>query len=515
VTCDKKVAVSPSRPVVLRFAGSLFEALSKHLRADPSREQFAFLLAVPVNTAGGLLLLVQDLFLPERGDLIVQSAGRVEPSKGLQALVYCVAEQKGLAIIDVHTHVMDRAPSFSPVDRGVAARNAHYSAQRFELPITLGLVVFNRALTAHDAMVFDRERGEFEPISELQIVGPGLDIRRTGSSRGRTPESDERYARQELVPGWTQAALGDLRIGIVGLGGHGAQVLQMLVSIGAAATGWIASVDPDVVELSNLPRLPYATPDDVGKSKVEVAAEFVRRKNPTATFHRYPYSVTDPTARTRLQAADVLFGCGDIDGVRLVLNDLAVRFGIPLIDLGADIQVGDGTVEAGGQVRVVVPGATACLACCGAFDPSQAALDLLGEDDRAIYERRGYVIGADAGPTPSVAVLNTLIAQHAVTALLALIGSGPFTRQDYLHVDWLTGRTLVAASARNPDCPACGERGFLLSGIDANLAPADTEPSWRPVTVPKGRCSKRLSRESVQLQGERHDSTSGRSGSYE
>jgi len=514
LSCSDQLGSPRPRRVILRFLGATFGVLRDHLAANPDCEQFAFLLALPVETADGLLLLVQDVFLPGPGDLLVQTAGRVEPTPEFQALVYCVAEQKGLTIVDVHTHVTGGRPSFSAMDRTVAARNAPYIAGRFEPPTTLGLVVFNRDATAHDAMVFDRERGEFEPISELQIVGPGLDTRPTRAPSGALA-LDERYARQRLIPGWNQTALANLRIGIVGLGGHGAQLLQTTVSIGLGSDAWIVGIDPDVVEPSNVPRIPYATPADIGRPKVDVAADSVRRKNPATTFLGYPCSVTDPAALARLRACDVLFGCGDNDGVRLVLNDLAVRFGIPLIDLGADIRISAEAVEAGGQLRVVVPDTTGCLACCGAFDPGQAALDLLGDDDRAVYERRGYVIGTDAGPTPSVAVLNTLIAQHAVTALLALIGSGPFTRQDYRHVDWLTGRTLVAASARNPDCPACGERGFLLSGIDANLAPADTEPSWRPVTVSKGRCSKRLSRKSVQLQGERHDSTSGRSGSHE
>jgi molybdopterin/thiamine biosynthesis adenylyltransferase len=470
---------TPGR-VVLRFLGATFSVLRDHLTADPDREQFAFLLTRPVETADGLLMLVQDVFLPGPGDLLVQSAGRVEPHPDFQALVYLVAQQKGLAIIDVHTHLADVPPSFSALDRGVAQANAAYTADRFRPPVTLGLVVFNRDVTAHDALLFDRERGEFEPVSELQIVGPGLDIRPIRAPSDRR-EPDERYARQQLVPGWKQGALANRPIGIVGVGGHGAQVLQTLVSIGAGATGWIAGIDPDRVESSNLPRLPYAIPDDVGKTKANVAAEFVRRKNPAATFFPYSSSVTDPAALARLRGCDVLFGCGDNDGVRLVLNDLAVRFGIPFIDLGADIRVANDVVEAGGQVRVVVPGTTACLACCGAFDPGQAALDLLGDDDRAVYTQRGYVIGADAGPTPSVAVLNALIAQYAVTALLSLIGSGPFKRWDYLHLDWSTGRTLVAASARDPACPVCGDKGVLFSGADISPASDGREPSWQPV----------------------------------
>ena len=479
----------PTPPrVTVKFSGRMFDVLAAHLRADPAREQFAFVLAAPVVTADGLLLLVQNLFLPEPGDLVAQSAAGVEPHPDFQALVYLMAQQSGLVILDVHTHVTDKPPSFSSIDRNVADRNARYIVQRFPQPTTLGMVVFNRDITAHDALLFDRARGVFDPMGELQIVGPGLDIRPT-SVPAVASDPDERYARQRLVPGWNQAALERLRVGIAGVGGHGAQLLQTLVAIGAGSAGWVAAVDPDTVEPSNLPRIPYAAPDEVGTFKVEVAANFVRRKNPAAAFYPYACSVADPAALARLRGADVLFGCGDNDGVRLTLNNVAVRCGIPLVDLGADIHIAGDTVEAGGQVRVVVPGTTACLACSGALDTGQAALDLLSADDRAVYRRRGYIIGGEQEATPSVAVLNALVVQHAVTALLAFLRSGPFTQHDYLQLDWLTGRTLTARAPRRDDCPACGAGGFLMAGTPPERDPHAGEPAWLdfPCTAASGR----------------------------
>ena len=69
------------------------------------------------------------------------------------------------------------------------------------------------------------------------------------------------HLRAARFPGWNQAAISRQRIVVVGAGGKGAQLIQTLVSIGAGTQGWIASVDPDVVEESNLPRIPYAVPD--------------------------------------------------------------------------------------------------------------------------------------------------------------------------------------------------------------------------------------------------------------
>lgn len=479
------VQPAPTTPrITVKLTGPTYDVLAHHLRADAQREQFAFLLALPVAAAQGPVLLVQHVVLPESGDLVEHTAGGVEPHPNYQALVYLIAAQRGLVVLDAHTHLTDASVCLSAVDRKMAKANARYIARRLPPPALMGLLVFNRPLSAFDGILFDRDGAASTPILELQTIGPGLAIR-SALPRTHASPADDRYARQRLVPGWNQDVLARLRIGIAGMGGHGAQLVQSLASIGAGAAGWIALVDPDTIETSNLPRIPFATPDDVGKPKVRAAADFVRRKNPGATVHAYPCSVAAPAALAALRGADVLFGCGDNDGVRLVMNDMAVRCGTPLIDLGADIHVGMDKVEAGGQVRVIVPGSTGCLACCGAFDPEQAAVDLLSPHDRAVYTGRGYLIGVDDGPTPSVTVLNALMAQHAVSALLALIGSGPFVRHDYMHVDWLTSRTLVARVPRRDDCPTCGARGFMMAGPPADTNAPTAEPAWMPVTDPE------------------------------
>lgn len=479
-TCDTSL---PGRRI-LRFPGPLFAVLRDHLGADPDREQFAFVLARPHALANGVLLLGQEVCLPDADDLEVQSSTRVTPRAGFQARIYDFAVQGGLVLIDAHTHVTTAAPTLSDTDRRAAAANAEYITTQLPAPCTLGLIVFNRNLSAHDALFYDRGGRAFQPLTELQVVGPGLACYPTGVPPA-LPE-DARQARQRLVPGWRQAALARPTVGIAGAGGHGAQLLQTLVSLGAGATGGIVCVDPDVVEVSNLPRLPYATAKDVGRLKVAVAADYVRRTQPGTPFVACTCAVAAPAARQQLAGCDVLFGCGDNDGVRLVLNDLAVRHGIPLIDLGADIRSSADKVEAGGQVRVVVPGATACLACSGAIDVAQAALDVLDPDARALYAQRGYVLDGDGGPTPSVALLNSLVAQFAATAFLALAGSGPLARWDYAHIDWRTGQSTIAHTTRRLDCPVCGAGGCLFQGSAEVLPLAGAEPAWQPVSAASG-----------------------------
>jgi molybdopterin/thiamine biosynthesis adenylyltransferase len=180
----------------------------------------------------------------------------------------------------------------------------------------------------------------------------------------------------------------------------------------------------------------------------------------------FPYAceLRESAVIDRLKAATVIIGCVDNDGARQTANEQAVRYGIPYIDMGCDIQVDGGKVVAGGQVRLVLPGENACLVCCCGFDPSQAANDNLDPEAKALRARHGYVQNSSALATPSVANLNGLTSQFAMAQFLALTNGAEFCSWDYLHFDQFTGRTIPAKSSRSEQCPVCGNEGFLGGG---------------------------------------------------
>jgi len=94
-------------------------------------------------------------------------------------------------------------------------------------------------------------------------------------------EDLERYARHLILPemgGLRQLALRDARIALVGIGGIGCPTAQALAHVGV---GHLTLIDPDTVDLSNLPRQTLFRKADVGRPKALVAAEVLEEINPS------------------------------------------------------------------------------------------------------------------------------------------------------------------------------------------------------------------------------------------
>ena len=90
----------------------------------------------------------------------------------------------------------------------------------------------------------------------------------------------ERYARHIVLPqlgGVGQRKLKGASIAIVGAGGIGSAVIPALAGAGI---GRLTIIDDDVVDRTNLQRQPIFRDDQVGRSKGELAADFVRALNP-------------------------------------------------------------------------------------------------------------------------------------------------------------------------------------------------------------------------------------------
>lgn len=137
----------------------------------------------------------------------------------------------------------------------------------------------------------------------------------------------ERYSRHIIIPEFNiegQKKLKNAKVLVIGTGGLGAPLLLYLT---AAGVGTIGIVDMDVVDDSNLQRQVLFTVKDVGRPKVEVAAERLTQLNPHVKFVTYNTQFHSSNAFDILKDYDVVADGTDNFPTRYLVNDASVLLG--------------------------------------------------------------------------------------------------------------------------------------------------------------------------------------------
>lgn len=150
--------------------------------------------------------------------------------------------------------------------------------------------------------------------------------------------SEDRYARQRLIPWWDQERLLKSKILVIGAGALGNEVLKNLALLGV---GHVLVVDFDLIELSNLSRTVLFTPSDLGKPKAQVAAEAIQRMNPHVKAEWLCGDVEIDLGLNRIKQFDLALGCVDSVNARWALNRSCMRVGIPWINAGISATAGE------------------------------------------------------------------------------------------------------------------------------------------------------------------------------
>jgi molybdopterin/thiamine biosynthesis adenylyltransferase len=240
----------------------------------------------------------------------------------------------------------------------------------------------------------------------------------------------ERHARHILlkeIGGPGQQKLSKATVTIIGAGGLGAPAALYLA---AAGVGRIRIVDPDRVSLDNLQRQILFLTRDVGRSKVERAAEALTELDPAVEVEARAERADAGRLPALLQGADlVLDGCDDFE-TRFAVNDAAIAARLPLVS-GA---VG----RWDGQVGVFAPHSGDYAPCYRCFTP-----DIPPDAERCAEVG---VVGALTGVIGSVMALE---------AIKLITGAGEALTGRVMIFDGLSGAARTVRLARDPHCPAC------------------------------------------------------------
>lgn len=256
-----------------------------------------------------------------------------------------------------------------------------------------------------------------------------------------------------------QRRLGATHVTVVGAGGTGSMVVPQLALLGV---GSISVIDHDVVEESNRNRHFCARHTDPipGTRKVDTAARMAWEFDPGIEVRATPQSLLSPAGFEAVKSADCVFGCVDLEGIRLVLLELCMAFNKPYIDVATGVELGPPALF-GGRVCCSIP-RSGCLACMGELDVSEAARDLESPDQRrdrlAIYGVDKRSLGARG---PSVVSINAVVASLGVTEFVKW-STGLALPTRLLKYDGGMSRVSPSRDQPGPDCYFC--HGLVDSG---------------------------------------------------
>jgi len=153
-----------------------------------------------------------------------------------------------------------------------------------------------------------------------------------------------------------------------------------------------------------------------------------------------------------------VFGCLDLEGARLVLNDVCTAYGQSYVDLASDVIPGE-VLEYGGRICVSMNG-DGCIQCLGLLDTKPVGKDLAGDIER---RNRKEIYGVDAELLgqggPLVVSKNGIIASLAVTEFMVAI-TGLRDPQRVLTYRRSSGKVFASTDQPFIDCFYCnGRRG--------------------------------------------------------
>src|SRR5215831_1638988 len=270
-----------------------------------------------------------------------------------------------------------------------------------------------------------------------------------GSTAAAPPEEvtlskDEilRYSRHLIIPEVGiegQKKLKAASVLLVGTGGLGAPLGLYLA---AAGIGHIGLVDFDVVDFTNLQRQVIHFTGDVGRKKLDSAAEKMLALNPHLKITRHEVALSSENALDILKDYDLIIDGTDNFPTRYLVNDACVLLKKP--------NVYGSIFRFEGQATIFATEGGPCYRCLYPEPPPPGLVPSCAE---------GGVLGILPG---------TIGLIQATEAVKLILGIGEPLVGRLMLYDALGMRFRELKLRKNPDCPVCGDHRTITGLIDYN-----------------------------------------------
>src|SRR5438045_1418166 len=236
-----------------------------------------------------------------------------------------------------------------------------------------------------------------------------------------------------------QQKLKAARVLCIGAGGLGS---PLALYLGAAGVGTLGLVDFDVVDYTNLQRQIIHTTADVGRKKLDSAADKLKAINPLINVCPFDTRLSSDNALELFRDFDIIADGTDNFPTRYLVNDACVITGKP--------NVYGSIFRFEGQASVFATEKGPCYRCLYPEPPPPGLVPSCAE---------GGVLG----------ILPGLVGVIQATEVIKLmLGKGDSLIGRLLLVDALAMKFRELKLRKNPDCPVCGTHPTITKLIDYN-----------------------------------------------
>ena len=342
----------------LAFLESQFAELTAHFFAkDLRRERAAYLLCGVSKTHAEQRLLVRRVILVPDSDLLQQSDKHLSiPSRSFLSAMK-QTELDRASFVFVHSHpegIPDHSDQDDREEPGLfrTAYNRINTADAVHASLVMSSPTLPRGRVWLDG-------GIVRPIDVVRVLGRRfLFYFRGGFDPGFDASFFDRAVRAfgpDLLP-----LLQRLTIGIVGAGGTGSAVIELLIRLGV---GRLVVADGQKLARSNVSRVFGSTTRDIGTPKVDLMVRNAEQIGLGTSVEPIEKDITYASVMKRFRTCDVVFGCTDDQWGRSILTRFAIEYSVPVIDLGVKIDSADGRIRAiPGRITMLMAGLQ-CLYC--------------------------------------------------------------------------------------------------------------------------------------------------------
>jgi molybdopterin-synthase adenylyltransferase len=431
----------------LVFPYEIWEALNSRFGRPDGREEGAFLQLGFGRTPNGVRLLARSvIFADGPDDWESQGPDNLRPSGRWMSRAFGAAMEADAGLAFIHSHPGSTHPAqLSPLDMATSRAWAPTLLGSLEGPFAS--LVWTRG--AVEGVCFDQSSPTRpRPISRIQALGAGATVWLSRANPTPTDALDDRQERAVSQSG--NVRLRDLDIVVVGAGGTGSSLAVRLARVGVRS---ITLIDPDRVDNpSNVRRIAGSSAGDValGRSKVDVVANYINHLDLGTKAVPLHGDVRTSEGLALLINTDLLLNTTDTHSSRAFVNQVALQYWVPTLDVGVRIGTTAGTVSGmPAEVRLLLPD-NGCLWCRGVIAADVIRAENLPAEERTRLAQEGYVTGPVGLAEPSIGPLNSLAADLVATSAIKLTVGG--TEPGWWIVDPWEHYEMTGDAPVDPSC---------------------------------------------------------------